>query len=327
MSDVRPLVFEPILIEKVWGGDALGAFSKKIPAGANIGESWELADLASTSAWGAGGGAKVSVVQGGPLDSKSIAEVRAIWGDDLFPGAAAQALPLLIKLLDARQDLSVQVHPSPEYASSHPDALLKTECWYVLSAEEGGVLYIGLEDGIGRDELAEALESGQIEKVMRKVPAVPGEMHELPSGTVHALGAGVVVAEVQTPSDTTFRLFDWNQKWGREPREMHIDQGLECAVFKDPPGPRSADDGDLVSNRHYRVREVRGHCEQVKLSLDGWAVVMLVDGMGASVSWDHPDGEEVELAKGRTCLVPHAIAPRASLRAGPGTRALVVTTG
>ena len=324
MSEIQPVVFEPILVEKVWGGAALTGFGKRVPEGARIGESWEVADLASTSSSGAGGGSMVSAVANGPLRGTSLSELRDAWGDALFPGAASNPTPLLVKFLDAREDLSVQVHPSPEYAQAHADADLKTECWYVLDAGEGAMLYLGLKEGIGREQLADALADGDIERVMCAVPAVVGEMHDLPSGTVHALGAGVVVAEVQTPSDTTFRLFDWNDKWGRPAREMHVEQALECALPGGAPGPRTAADGDLVSNRHYTVREARGHCERVELGLDGWAVLMLVDGMGASVSWD---GGEIDLVKGQTCLVPQAIAGSCALRAGPMTRMLVVRPG
>lgn len=228
-----PLLFEPILLPKVWGGDRLARFGKKVAPGDTIGESWELADLAATSASGAGGGAQRSVVRNGPLGGKTLHDLIDAWGDALLPRGArtpAGAFPVLIKFLDAREDLSVQVHPSPDYAAKHPEAHLKTECWYVLDAEPGALIYKGVREGVSRSIFEAALKRGDKESVLdclALVPAIAGECHNLPSGTLHALGAGVLVAEVQSPSDTTFRVYDW----GRVGRELHIPQALECIDF------------------------------------------------------------------------------------------------
>ena len=141
----------------------------------------------------------------------------------------AGGFPLLVKYLDAREHLSVQVHPSPDYAKSHEGAHLKTESWLILDADEGAMLYKGLKPGTSGADLQRAIESGTVPDLLIAEPAVVGQCHTLPSGTVHALGAGVLVAEVQTPSDTTFRVYDWAKEYGRDGRELHIDQALECA--------------------------------------------------------------------------------------------------
>lgn len=323
MTDPYPLVFEPLLLEKVWGGSRLARFSKPLPPSASIGESWEVADLASTSASGAGGGAQVSVIRNGPLAGRMLREACESWRDRLAPGAADR-FPVLIKLLDAREHLSVQVHPSPAYAASHPGAHLKTECWYVLDAEPGSVIYKGVKRGVSEAEFRDAIEAGRVPDVMQSVRAVVGEMHELPSGTVHALGAGVLVAEFQTPSDTTFRVYDWAAEYGRSGRELHIEQAMACIDFGPAPAARSASDGVLCENAFFRVSELRGHCQEVTLpSRDRCQVVMLLGGMGASIASRSGAFPEVEGRPGTTVVVPAACAEDAVLRAGPGTACLV----
>lgn len=232
-----PLLFRPALFPKVWGGDRLARFGKAVKPGDRVGESWELADLPGTSASGAGGGAVRSVIANGPLAGKTIHDAIDLWSDALLPRAALTPegnFPLLIKFLDAREDLSVQVHPSPAYAAKHKDAHLKTECWYVLDAAPGSVIYKGVKAGVTREVFERALRAGDgrgVVDLLEAVPAVVGECHNLPSGTVHALGAGVLVAEVQTPSDTTFRVYDW----GRKGRELHSEQAMECIEWGPAP--------------------------------------------------------------------------------------------
>ncbi|MCW5775220.1 MAG: class I mannose-6-phosphate isomerase [Phycisphaeraceae bacterium] len=237
------LTFVPILKEKVWGGRRLTLYGKPLPRGTLVGESWEVADLAETSASGGGGGEARSVIAAGAFAGRTLHDAMEAWGDSLLGRARPAAdggFPLLVKFLDAREHLSVQVHPSPEYAREHPGAHLKTECWYVLEADLGSVIYKGVKRGVSRADFERALRSGKGEGVvplLEAVPAVPGECHNLPSGTVHALGAGVLVAEVQTPSDTTFRVYDWAKEYGRAGRELHVEQAMACIDFK--PAPRA----------------------------------------------------------------------------------------
>jgi mannose-6-phosphate isomerase class I len=131
-----------------------------------------------------------------------------------------------VKLLHAREHLSVQVHPSPAYAATHPEAKLKAESWYVLDAEPGAELFLGLTPGTTAADAVALAREGRIADVLRRVPAIMGDCHTLPSGLVHALGAGVVVAEVQTASDTTYRLYDWTTEYARAPRTLHLSESL-----------------------------------------------------------------------------------------------------
>ncbi len=241
-SDLYPLVFQPIYKQKIWGGRALERLGRVLPGDSSvaIGESWELADLATTSVSGGGGNAAHSVVANGPLAGKTIRELIETYGERLLgKGVAPSAdggFPLLIKFLDAKENLSVQVHPSPEYAAAHPEAHLKSEAWYIVDAEPGAVIYKGIKPGTTPDQLRAAIEANTDDAVvplLSAVPAVKGDCHYLPSGTLHALGAGVLVAEVQTPSDTTFRVYDW----GRTDRELHVEQAMACIEFGNPTPP------------------------------------------------------------------------------------------
>ena len=238
MSDqvpLYPLQFEPIYKPKVWGGRALESLGRALPGDTSnrIGESWELADLSKSSASGGGGGQERSVIANGPLAGKTLHDVIQRYGDRLLGRLRLNddgGFPLLVKFLDAQQNLSVQVHPSVDYAQEHPDAHLKSEAWYIIDAQPGAVIYKGIRDGVTAEQFRQAIDAGQVEELMIPVPVKTGDCHYLPSGTCHALGAGILVAEVQTPSDTTFRVYDW----GRTDRELHLEQAMQCIHFGPP---------------------------------------------------------------------------------------------
>lgn len=220
-----PLRFAPILRERVWGGRRLAAFGKDLPSSGSIGESWEVSDLASSVAEDA-----VSFIANGPWRGRTLHEVLLDQPEELLGRTARSQhgrFPLLIKFLDASENLSVQVHPSVEFARAHPEAHIKHEAWFIVHAEPGAAIYAGLKPGTTQSGFETALREGGIESLLRRIPVKVGQCHYLPSGTCHALGAGVVVAEVQTPSDTTFRLYDWN----RTGRTLHVEQALACMTF------------------------------------------------------------------------------------------------
>ncbi|HED53462.1 MAG TPA: mannose-6-phosphate isomerase [Phycisphaerales bacterium] len=331
-TEPYPLEFEPILLPKVWGGRRLSALGKALPEGENIGESWEIADLASTDPTGAGGQAKRSVIANGPLSGKTLHAAMNAWGPALLGPAKAATdggFPLLVKFLDAREHLSVQVHPSPVYAKDHPQANLKSECWYVLSAETGErgeqpVVFKGFKPGVTEQDYREAIGQGRVPELLNAVPAVVGEMHDLPSGTIHALGAGVLVAEVQTPSDTTFRVFDWIAKYNRPVRGLHIEQALESTLFEDPP-PATSGEGVLVQNEYFSVRQILAHCEEKPIAEPGrCTAMMMLETMGATLASRSEKFGEITMEPGKTVLVPAACVEDVVLRGGPGTKALAV---
>lgn len=312
MPDPYALLLEPVFFEKIWGGRRLARLGKRLPPGKNIGESWEVADMAATAASGAGGGGVRSRIVNGPLSGKTLHDVMEAWGPRLAPGPD---FPLLVKFLDANEDLSVQVHPSPEYAAACPGAHLKTECWYVAEAAPGSVIYKGVKPGVSRERLERGAADGSIVRDLVPVSAVVGECHLLPSGTVHALGAGIVVAEVQTPSDTTYRLFDW----GRRGRDLHVREALACASL-DPTPPATRGNGPrtrLVTTPHFTMDEVRGSGRVGNASC---AVVIVVAGRGSLVT-----GSELPLSAGASVVVPAACSAGAALRDAGGLIALVVS--
>lgn len=306
MTTPYPIVLDPVLMPKVWGGSRLRAFGKKVQDHDTIGESWELADLASTSASGAGGGGQRSIIINGALRGKSIHDAIALWGEALLPAkqlAGGASFPLLIKYLDAREDLSVQVHPSPAYAAAHADAFLKTECWTILAAEPGATLYKGVKPSVNRAAFEAELRKGDgagVVAMLEAVPAVVGECHNLPSGTVHALGAGVLAAEVQTPSDTTYRVHDW----GRKGRELHIAQAMECIAWEPAPQPVSLAAGQTLSTEFFIVSQRRLEAGEIIDAPKG-AVLMVIEGSGAMMKIAE---EALPMALGATTFVPAGLA-------------------
>ena len=219
--------FKPIFKERIWGGDRLGRlFGKNLPANSKIGESWELADLPEAC----------SEIEQGFAAGTTLREVLDKFGAEMGFLAEQCEFPfgLLIKFLDARDVLSVQVHPDARACQRFADAHLKTECWYVLEAEPGSVIYRGLKSDVSREQMARAIADGSVDQLLQVHEAKKGDFHFLPAGQIHALGAGVLVAEIQTPSDTTFRVFDWNRLDAQDQsRQLHIEQALESIHFTD----------------------------------------------------------------------------------------------
>lgn len=309
-----PLMFEPILKEKVWGGRRLALLGRELPEGAKVGESWEIADLGSTSASGGGGGEARSVIANGEMRGLTLADAIRAWGANLMGSVRLSVeggFPLLVKYLDAGENLSVQVHPSAAYAARHPGSHLKTESWYVVDAAPGAVIYKGMKPGVTREGFASRLASGALVDDLVAVPVQRGDVHHLPSGTVHALGAGVMVAEVQTPSDTTFRVYDW----GRTGRELHVEAALECIDFsgRGPAGAVRSDGSarcGLGSTPFYALSEVRllGGDEMVlDTPEDGPIVWMVLEGEGR-LECTGDAFAPLELARGATVLLPATLA-------------------
>jgi len=221
---VYPLKLKPIYKQRIWGGQKLRAFfGKDIPEGVKIGESWELADLPEDK----------SLIANGELEGQSLASAisnfaREMTGDEKFSGP----FPLLIKFLDAEDVLSVQVHPDAATCRRMGKGDPKTECWYIIAAEPGALLYKGLKKGVTKEQFAAAIKDGTVAELLYKVPVKAGECHFLPAGTAHSIGAGLLIAEIQTPSDTTYRVFDWNRlDDAGQARPLHVEEALESINF------------------------------------------------------------------------------------------------
>lgn len=219
-----PLKFEPIYKKRIWGGQKLReVFNKDIPPLEKIGESWELADLPDDK----------SVIANGELTGLTLGSAiqkypKEMTGDENFSGP----FPLLIKFLDAEDILSVQVHPDSKTCRRMGTGNPKTECWYIISAVPGAVIYKGLKKDVTKMGFSKAIKDGSVAELLVKVPVEAGQCHFLPAGTAHSIGAGLLIAEIQTPSDTTYRVFDWNRidDTGK-PRPLHIKEALESINF------------------------------------------------------------------------------------------------
>jgi mannose-6-phosphate isomerase len=221
-----PLTFEPIFQERIWGGRKLETlYGKTLPAGKVIGEAWEISDRADAN----------SVVSNGPLAGRTLAEVMASERDAMMGRARAPEgrFPLLIKLLDAQDNLSLQVHP-PQHLAADLGGCAKTEMWYVAAADKGAKLYAGLRRGVTQEEFTEKTRDGTVAECFHQLHVRQGDSLFLPSGRVHALGKGLVIFEIQQNSDTTYRVFDWNRvdALGKA-RQLHIDESLKCIDFED----------------------------------------------------------------------------------------------
>jgi mannose-6-phosphate isomerase len=220
-----PLTFKPIFKERVWGGRNLETlFRKPLPPERPIGESWEISDRPGD----------VSVIANGPLAGRDLRWLVEQHGPELFgPGLSAARFPLLIKILDARQTLSLQVHP-PAAVAARLGGEPKTELWHIVHAEPNAALYVGLKRGVSRELFEQKLRDGSVAECLHRVPVRAGEAMFLPSGRVHAIGAGLVLFEIQQNSDTTYRVFDWNRLGldGR-PRELHVPESLASINFND----------------------------------------------------------------------------------------------
>jgi mannose-6-phosphate isomerase len=268
----QPLVFEPLFMQRIWGGRRLEThYRKRLPPGERIGESWEIVDREEAQ----------SVVHEGPLRGTTLHELwsnerETAFGTNL-PDTAR--FPLLFKILDAQDRLSVQVHP-PAHVAAELGGEPKTEMWYVLESTPGAEIFAGLKANVGRDEFEKALPEGRVAELVNRVAVRPGDAVFIPSGRIHAIGAGNLVLEVQQNSDTTYRVFDWNRVGldGRE-RTLHIDESLRSIDFHDhQPAVSSATRGEIVAECEY-FRVAKWKISTPRLAITGnFAVFTVLDG-------------------------------------------------
>ncbi len=227
MRTLYPLKFSPIPREMIWGGNKLHKmFNKDFPGEARIGESWEIS----------GYNGKLSVVANGHLKGNSIEELIGVYMGDLIGERVFDSygieFPLLIKLIDSNENLSVQVHPDDELAARRHNERGKTEMWYVLHAEPGAELISGFNREVTRGLFLEKLESGELAEILNFEKVEPGDVFFMPAGRVHAICKGIVLAEIQQTSDLTYRIYDWDRVDDRgRPRDLHIDLALDAIDY------------------------------------------------------------------------------------------------
>jgi len=300
-----PLIFQPIFKDRIWGGRELERlYAKQIPAG-QIGEAWEISDRLGDA----------SVIANGPLAGKDLRWLMENHAAEILGGAkpaAAGRFPLLCKILDAREKLSLQVHP-PASKAAELKGEPKTEMWFIADAAPDASLYVGLKKGVTRAEFEKKISAGSVADCFHKIPVKAGDAMFLPSGRVHAIGDGLVIFEIQQNSDTTYRVFDWNRVGlDGKPRELHIAQSLASIDFNDfepslvPANYRQGPQfkfRQLVEDPLFNVQElVFANAGAVKLSGQYLRIIAVTKG-AAKIS-DDSSGMVAELKAGDFGLIP-----------------------
>jgi len=304
-----PLRFTPILRRLIWGGRRLGTVLHK-PIGdvSDYAESWEISDYRDA----------VSIVENGPLQGSTIRELIAWYGPGLLGSALAghQQFPLLVKFIDAHQDLSVQVHPDDEKGRRLAGDSGKTETWVILQSDPGSAIYAGLKQGVDRDKFAAAIRSGGVEPLLNRIEPKAGDCILIEAGTVHAIGAGILLAEIQQTSDATFRVYDWGRTGpDGKPRPLHIDQALESIDFNrgpvQPIKPRieplesSGTCEHLSRSAYFALERLNLERPTPAGRLDRFTILM---GLAGSFNVRH--GAEINRVDfGQTLLLPAAVGP------------------
>lgn len=303
-----PLRFHPAYKDYPWGGRRIiQRYCRREPPGVYA-ESWEVSDHPDG----------ISIVANGALKGTPFHEIMARFGQAIMgPRHAPSPFPLLIKILDARDTLSVQVHPT-EPAALRWGGEPKTESWYFLDAPAGAGVYAGWEPGVSRSKVERALKQGGIEKLLRWVPVLPGDTVFMPAGRVHAIGAGCLILEVQQRANTTYRLYDWNRRDSKgRLRDLHVEEALRSVRWQDrspvkltPRKRPCAGSGltreELVNCPHFRVERVRAAKGSVAFASSRLMTCAIV--FGVQGEWTLGSGEHTEkIRAGSTCLVPYCL--------------------
>lgn len=237
-----PLVLSPVTKQIIWGGTRLAREYGKGTPGEKIAESWELTSRADGD----------NVIIGGEYDGMALSEYIKKYPDAVSENFDGERFPLLIKLIDAEADLSIQVHPDDTYAAEHTTDLGKTEMWYIVDAAPDAKIIYGLKKKYSRKEISDAISVGTLEELMNYVPVKKGETYFIPSGMVHAICHGILIAEIQQNSNITYRVYDYNR---RQPdgslRQLHVEDALNVIERVDPDAVKSAFEGDVIAKCKY----------------------------------------------------------------------------
>jgi len=306
-----PLIFQPAFKERVWGGRELERlYGKNLPPGAIIGESWEISDRPGDA----------SVIANGPLAGKNLRWLMEHHAAEILGGAKPAAegrFPLLCKILDARDKLSLQVHP-PAGKAAELKGEPKTEMWFIADAAPGASLYVGLKQGVTRAEFEKKIADGTVADCFHRIPVHAGDTMFLPSGRVHAIGDGLVIFEIQQNSDTTYRVFDWNRMGlDGKPRAMHVPQSLASIDFNDfepklvETKPTSIAGSiyklrNLVQDPLFNVQEMTVETPEFILMKGGTMRIIAVVKGAVKVTCSGCESP-VELLPGQFCLLPASL--------------------
>ena len=296
---MEPIIFAPLYMQRVWGGRELErVYHRQLPdPHLPYGESWEIVDRETEQ----------SVVANGPLAGTTLHELWTTRREELF-GAGYDAhprFPILIKVLDAREDLSIQVHP-PVHLAASLGGEPKTEMWFIADCDPGAKLYVGLRNGVTRTAFEQSIADGSVASLVHSVAPQPGDSIFIPSGRLHAIGAGFLIHEIQQNSDTTYRVFDWNRPGlDGKPRELHVEQSMASIDFDDFEPSMDTPDGEKLASCAYF--QTNRKCLAAGESIDNpgadrFSIISVVDGCLESAAGLH-------LEKGTFALLPRGTAP------------------
>ncbi len=286
MKGLEPFRLKPYFSERVWGRASLEPWYSETGTTELVGEAWMTGPQC--------------VVETGPMAGRTLAEVSKECGAELLGESNDGEFPLLVKVLFPNDKLSVQVHPDDERAQAMGQPRGKTECWYVLEAEPGAAVALGLKEGSDAAGVERAIAAGTIEEMLVQVPVSVGEMVFVDAGTVHAIGPGVTLLETQQTSDTTFRMWDYGR-----PRELHVEQGVAATKFETRAGkvaPQILAEGvtRLIEEQYFTVDRFDVGRGEVRVAMDGAGCLVGLEGVAVIRS----AGGEVELRKGTAVVVP-----------------------
>lgn len=302
MIEKAPIRFVPYLKSVIWGGEKICRYKGIDQPEANIGESWEVSAVPGHE----------SVVADGRYKGMSIPQLIESFGSDFIGKEVMKKyegeFPLLVKLIDAHDNLSVQVHPDDELARKRHDSLGKTEMWYIMEAEEGAKIYSGLNRELTPDEYVRRIEENSIEQVLAVHDSHPGDVFFLPAGRVHAIGAGNLLAEIQESSDITYRIYDYDRRDARgNTRELHTEHAKDAidytfhGDYKSTPPDPEASDAEIATCEHFTVHRLLLDGEMhFKFSDSSFTVLMCVEG---NVTLEY-EGGKMSFKTGETVLVP-----------------------
>ena len=304
-----PLLFKPNLHRLVWGGDRLLKYKGLEGSDESIGESWEISAIPSS----------VSIIANGEWKGQDLISIIDKYPDAILGKKVCEKyqgkLPLLVKFIDAKQDLSIQVHPNDEYALRMHGKSGKSELWYVINADEGSRLYTGLKHTVSKEELKRRVEDGTIIEVLAEHKVKAGDVFYIPSGRIHSICGGILLAEVQQSSDITYRLFDYNRKGlDGKPRELHIDMALEAIDYKVEDDYRTFYKDcnnkavQVVKTPYFsiRVMELTKSFHRNLLKYDSFVISLCIE--GDCMIHVRSTGEDYILREGNSTLIPAIIA-------------------
>lgn len=302
--NLYPVTFKPILKKIIWGGSAISPFKGIVPVQEGIGESWELSDVEGN----------VSVVANGPMEGRSLDDLIHMYGDALVGKKVLEqfgiTFPLLIKFIDARDNLSIQVHPDDELAKKRHNSFGKTEMWYVIKAAPDATLYSGFSQQIDADEYVKRVQNNTIMEVLQCYDVKAGDVFFLPAGRVHAIGAGCFIAEIQQTSNITYRIYDYNRKDAAgNTRELHTELAKDAIDYTFLPDYRTPykEEKDrpveLVSCNYFTTNllELDKEVSRDFASLDSFVVYICMEG---ALQLKDNKGNTIEITQGQTVLVP-----------------------